>query len=720
MRTKNYDGETMSRREEVQFGGSGSAIRQAVHVVVRCLALLILFSGLSVSSFSTVVRAQNNVGIGTVVPDASALLDLTSTDKGLLVPRMTQTQRSAIVTPATGLLVYCTDSVNASNPSTFYYYTGTIWVPFLGSGWLLTGNSGTTAGSNFLGTKDSVDFIVKTNNLERMRVYAAGNVALTNSNNSAEELRFFEPSSSGSNYSAFKATVQSANVTYTLPPADGNGTNYVLCTDGFGTLTWRGFGVAGGGGVDTLWSRGGGKDALQGIGQGNTASGDYSIASGYHNTSSGAFAVTFGANNRAIDSGATVSGGQFDTASGKYSVVGGGFENSATGNYSFVGGGENNSACGLYSVVAGGFSNTACGEYSVVLGGHSNNASGNFDVVFGVGANVTQDSSIVFYNSSTALKLGIGTVSPTEALDVSGNLKFSGALMPNNLPGTSGFVLASTGASTAPVWTAASNLYWSTLGNTGTSAATNYLGTTDAQPFIIRTNNTERLRVLSTGNIGINTTTPLHPLHSVYTGTTDEIAAIFGNTNASTTNQAVGVWGAATNAAAGNTGTIGVLATGNGNTTAGQTNVALQINDGEFAMGRTTETPSVGTVVEGAAAGTAHTAQVPSGVIELTLGATGNLVTAAPTSGTFQNLGTVTINNRYASASSIVIVSVENKTDDGVAPDCKLATYFVDVDNRANGAFDIRVGMIPTTTSVSNYTTSDKIRIGYTIINAGR
>lgn len=62
------------------------------------------------------------VGIGTSTPDASALLDVSSTTKGLLVPRMTQTQRLAISTPAAGLLVFQT-----SSPAGYYYYDGTSW-----------------------------------------------------------------------------------------------------------------------------------------------------------------------------------------------------------------------------------------------------------------------------------------------------------------------------------------------------------------------------------------------------------------------------------------------------------------------------------------------------------------------------------------------------------------------------------------------------------------
>ena len=50
--------------------------------------------------------AQNNVGIGTTSPDLSSVLDVSATDKGLLVPRLTILQRLAINNPATGLLVY--------------------------------------------------------------------------------------------------------------------------------------------------------------------------------------------------------------------------------------------------------------------------------------------------------------------------------------------------------------------------------------------------------------------------------------------------------------------------------------------------------------------------------------------------------------------------------------------------------------------------------------
>lgn len=92
--------------------------------------------------------------------DASAILDVKSTTKGLLIPRLTQTQRDAISTPATGLIIYQTDATAG-----FYYYNGTAWTavvtPFLPS-WGLTGNAATAG--NFIGTTNNIPLEFKVNN----------------------------------------------------------------------------------------------------------------------------------------------------------------------------------------------------------------------------------------------------------------------------------------------------------------------------------------------------------------------------------------------------------------------------------------------------------------------------------------------------------------------------------------------------------------------------
>tara|TARA_B110000046_G_scaffold127483_1_gene133915 strand:+ start:614 stop:1564 length:951 start_codon:yes stop_codon:yes gene_type:complete len=49
------------------------------------------------------------IGIGITNPDGSAVLDISSTTKGLLIPRMTAAQRDAITSPSQGLIIFCTD-----------------------------------------------------------------------------------------------------------------------------------------------------------------------------------------------------------------------------------------------------------------------------------------------------------------------------------------------------------------------------------------------------------------------------------------------------------------------------------------------------------------------------------------------------------------------------------------------------------------------------------
>jgi hypothetical protein len=73
-------------------------------------------------------------------PHTSALLDVSASDKGVLVPRMTQIQRDAITSPASGLLIYQTD-----NGPGFYFYSGTAWTKIV-SGVEATYTAGTGIG----------------------------------------------------------------------------------------------------------------------------------------------------------------------------------------------------------------------------------------------------------------------------------------------------------------------------------------------------------------------------------------------------------------------------------------------------------------------------------------------------------------------------------------------------------------------------------------------
>lgn len=69
---------------------------------MKKILLLLFITG------QTNISLAQNVGIGTTTPDNSAVLDIASTNKGMLIPRLTTVQRNAIPTPANGLLIYNT------------------------------------------------------------------------------------------------------------------------------------------------------------------------------------------------------------------------------------------------------------------------------------------------------------------------------------------------------------------------------------------------------------------------------------------------------------------------------------------------------------------------------------------------------------------------------------------------------------------------------------
>ena len=82
-------------------------------------------------------------GIGTTTPDPSAKLDLSSTNKGFLPPRVTLTSSTDITTianPATALLVYNTGN-NVNISAGYYYWNGTAWTKIGNNGSILASNT---------------------------------------------------------------------------------------------------------------------------------------------------------------------------------------------------------------------------------------------------------------------------------------------------------------------------------------------------------------------------------------------------------------------------------------------------------------------------------------------------------------------------------------------------------------------------------------------------
>ena len=74
--------------------------------------------------FHIEIIAAQNVGIGTNAFSPSAQLDVNSTNRGFLPPRMTCAQRNVIVNPAAGLMIYCIDCANGE----MQYYNGSNWI----------------------------------------------------------------------------------------------------------------------------------------------------------------------------------------------------------------------------------------------------------------------------------------------------------------------------------------------------------------------------------------------------------------------------------------------------------------------------------------------------------------------------------------------------------------------------------------------------------------
>jgi len=125
-----------------------------------------------------------NIGVNATVttPHSSAILNLNSGNtftagagKGFLPPNVAITNRLDVATipsPATSLLIHNTNISGAGTLAVttgyyyYYYWDGSIWVAPGGNDWHVTGNIGTTAGTNFLGTTDNQNLVFKRNNLQ--------------------------------------------------------------------------------------------------------------------------------------------------------------------------------------------------------------------------------------------------------------------------------------------------------------------------------------------------------------------------------------------------------------------------------------------------------------------------------------------------------------------------------------------------------------------------
>ena len=119
--------------------------------------------------------SQGSIGIGTTSPNSSAALDITSNNKGLLVPRMSQANRTAIANPANGLLVYDTTQhrlYQFQEGEWRYMITNSSWIQSSTRNW--TYNSGDSIGIGITSPTERVD--VNGNIQSRSDIRADGNI----------------------------------------------------------------------------------------------------------------------------------------------------------------------------------------------------------------------------------------------------------------------------------------------------------------------------------------------------------------------------------------------------------------------------------------------------------------------------------------------------------------------------------------------------------------
>jgi hypothetical protein len=330
------------------------------------------------------VGASAQVGINTdnSVPNSSAMLDVKSTTKGLLLPRMTQAQRNAITGPANGLMIYQTD-----NSPGFYYNSGTnaspVWIMAgSGAGWGLNGNSGTTPGVNFIGTTDNVPLTFKVNNL------LAGKIDQTKANTSFGS-QSLQAITTGMHNTASGHTALLSNTSGGGNTATGSGA-LLLNTEGNSNTA---------NGISSLF--------LNSTGNNNNAFGAYSLA----NNTTGNDNVAFGA-----WSLYTNSSGYDNTAIGNKALYLNttGWENTAVGGHALEKSTmSQNTACGFYSLGYNttGVGNCAFGSYALYANvtGSCNSAGGELALAYNQdGNNNTANGTEALTNSQSDNNTAMG------------------------------------------------------------------------------------------------------------------------------------------------------------------------------------------------------------------------------------------------------------------------------------------------------------------------
>jgi hypothetical protein len=363
----------------------------------------------------SVVYAQQGVAITTdgSSPDNSAMLDIKSTSKGILIPRMTAAQRTAIASPVNGLLIYQTDGTPG-----FYFYNGSAWAPISATagpltGWATTGNAATDSLVNFIGTIDNKPLIGKVNGQQTFYFSPTNTATLVGyqagKNNTGIWNTFFGYQAGLSNTTGFANLFIGNSSGYSNTTANGN--HFVGINSGRNNTS---------GSINHF-------DGYQ-AGYSNTVGAENYFSgylAGFNNTNG---SQNYFSGNNAGAFNTTGSNNHFEGYKAGYSNTSG-LSNTFIGNQSGYSNtnGLGNSFIGFKS----GYSNVS-GTANIYLGqqaGYANTGSGNIFIGYQAGAQETALSNkLIISNSQTSNPLVYGDFN-TGTFKINGNSQLNGPLM---------------------------------------------------------------------------------------------------------------------------------------------------------------------------------------------------------------------------------------------------------------------------------------------------
>lgn len=170
------------------------------------LSVIFMATLLTSNAFKTFAQgmAVNSSGMAAAT---SAILDVSSTTQGMLVPRMTASQRGIISSPVTGLLVYQTDGATG-----FYFYDGSSWIS------LSTPANATLQGNSFNGSSQ----LVQTNGSGQLPAISGANLTNINASNLSSGT---VPTARLGSGSATSGTYLRGDGTWSTPSGGGGGSS---------------------------------------------------------------------------------------------------------------------------------------------------------------------------------------------------------------------------------------------------------------------------------------------------------------------------------------------------------------------------------------------------------------------------------------------------------------------------------------------------------------